>query len=312
MTTRGTTNADDALEHGENRPVAGGRPQSNSGTRVAYEPSACRESVVSKGSLLLAAAVVVAIAGAPVRVDAHGGPHGAVVVAAAPYYSYDPFWYGPYGYPYPAAYPFVYDNSSSLRIQVAPRETEVYVDSYYAGTVNDFDGFFQRLHVSPGQHEIELFLEGYRVVRQQVYLQPGTTFKIHYTMQKLEAGDASEDRPTPPPPPAGGPAGAAPSAQPPAPPPPPPTRQRSGARPESAPPADDAFGALVVQVQPGDAEILVDGEPWQSAGGARLVVQLPPGDHRIEVRKNGFETFRSTVRIRRGETTPLNVSLAQE
>jgi hypothetical protein len=252
--------------------------------------------------------VVAAAASAPVRADAHGVPRHAVVVAAAPYYYYDPFWYGWYGYTYPAAYPIVYDNSSSLRIQVEPRETEVYVDGYYAGTVNDFDGFFQRLHVSPGQHEIELFLDGYRAVKQQVYLQPGATFKVRYTMEKLRAGDTSEERPTPQAPPAD----AAPPAQAPPPSSPPPTRQRPAPRPESAPPADSSFGALVIQVQPADAEILVDGEPWQSADGARLVLQLPPGDHRIEVRKNGFETFRSTVRIRRGETTPVNVSLAQE
>jgi hypothetical protein len=244
---------------------------------------------------------------APVRADARGGPRGAVIVAAAPYYFYDPFWYGGwYGYPYPAAYP-VYDNSSSLRIQVEPRQAEVYVDGYFAGTVDDFDGFFQRLHVSPGQHQLELYLDGYRTVKQQIYLQPGTTFKVRYTMQRLQPGDTAEERPTPPAPAAG----VAPPRQA-LPPPPPPIRQRPGPRAESAPPADNAFGALVIQVQPSEAEILVDGEPWQSAGGARLVVQLPPGDHRIEIRKNGFQTFRSTVRIRRGETTPINVSLAQE
>jgi hypothetical protein len=264
---------------------------------------------VIKGSLFLAAVVVAATASAPARAEAHTvGPRGAVVVAAAPYY-YDPFSYGWYGYQYPA-YPVVYDNASSLRIQVEPRQTEVYVDGYYAGTVNDFDGLFQRLHVSSGQHEIELFLDGYRAVKQQVYLQPGATFKIRYTMQKLQAGDTAEERPTPPPAPAG--AAAPPEAPPPPSPPPSSPRQRSGARPESAPAADDSFGALVVQVQPTDAEIMVDGESWQSAGGARLVLQLPPGDHRIEVRKNGFATFRSTVRIRRGETTPINVSLTQE
>ena len=264
---------------------------------------------MTKGPFLLTAVVVAVAAAAPARVDAHGGgPRGAVVVAAAPYYYYDPFWNGWYGYPYPAAYPIAYDNSSSLRIQVEPRETEVYIDGYYAGTVNDFDGFFQRLHVSPGQHEIELYLDGYRVVKQQVYLQPGATFKVHYKMEKLQAGDTAEERPTPPPPPVN----AEPPAQAPPPPGPPATRQRSGVRPESAPPADSSFGSLVVQVQPNDAEVLVDGESWQSAGGARLVLQLPPGDHRIEVRKNGFETFRSTVRIRRGETTPINVSLVQE
>jgi hypothetical protein len=266
---------------------------------------------VIKGYLLLTGVAVAAIAAAPAGAEAHaGGPHGALVVAAAPYY-YDPFWYGGwYGYQYPAAYPVYYDNSSSLRIQVEPRETEVYIDGYYAGIVNDFDGFFQRLHVSPGQHELELFLDGYRAVKQQVYLQPGATFKVRYTLQKLQAGDTAEERPTPPPAPAGVPT-PAPAPPPPAPPPPAP-RQRSGARPESAPPADDSFGALVIQVQPGDAEIVVDGESWQSAGGARLVLQLPAGEHRIEVRKNGFETYRSTLRIRRGETTPINVSLAQE
>jgi hypothetical protein len=162
--------------------------------------------------------------------------------------------------------------------------------------------------VSPGQHDLELYLDGFRTVKQQVYLQPGTTFKVRYTMQKLQAGETAEERPAPPAPPAG----TASPAQTPPPPSAPPTRQRSEPRPQSAPPADNAFGALVVQVQPPDADILVDGEPWQSAAGARLVVQLPPGDHRIEVRKNGFQTFRSTVRIRGGETTPLNVSLAQE
>lgn len=263
---------------------------------------------MTKYPLLLTAFVVAAAASTPARADAHGGRRGAVVVAASPSYYYDPFWYGWYGYPFPAAYPVVYDGGSSLRIQVEPRETEVYIDGYYAGTVDDFDGFFQRLHVSPGQHELELYLDGYRTVKQQVYLQPGTTFKVRFTMQKLQAGETAAERPTPPAPQVG----AAPPAPMPQAPSAPPTRQRPGPRPQSAPPADNAFGALVVQVQPADAEILVDGELWQSAAGSRLVVQLPPGDHRIEVRKNGFQTFRSTVRIHGGETTPVNVSLVQE
>ena len=32
---------------------------------------------------------------------------------------------------------------------VDPAEARVYVDGYYAGTVDDFDGLFQRLNVSP-------------------------------------------------------------------------------------------------------------------------------------------------------------------
>ena len=39
---------------------------------------------------------------------------------------------------------------SDLRINVKPREASVYVDGYFAGRVEDFDGAFQRLHATPG------------------------------------------------------------------------------------------------------------------------------------------------------------------
>ena len=51
---------------------------------------------------------------------------------------------------------------ASVRLDVKPKEAEVYVDGYYAGVVDDFDGTFQRLRVEPGEHEIELWLDGYR------------------------------------------------------------------------------------------------------------------------------------------------------
>ena len=70
------------------------------------------------------------------------------------------------------------------------------------------------------------------------------------------------------------------------------------------------FGALVIRVQPSGAEILVDGERWQGPEGSeRLVIQLAEGSHRVEVRKEGFVPFSTTVQVRRGETAPLNVSL---
>jgi hypothetical protein len=45
-------------------------------------------------------------------------------------------------------------------LQVIPRETEVFVDGYFAGRVDDFDGRFQRLHIQPGEHELTLCLDG--------------------------------------------------------------------------------------------------------------------------------------------------------
>ena len=68
------------------------------------------------------------------------------------------------GYPFP---PYRYPNihpDSSVRLEVTPRDAEVYVDGYHAGIVDDFDGMFQRLRVEPGQHEITLYHDGYRAV----------------------------------------------------------------------------------------------------------------------------------------------------
>jgi hypothetical protein len=107
--------------------------------------------------------------------------------------------WGPYGWPFPFAYGRPY---SSLRLQISPRDTEVFVDGYYAGIVDDFDGFMQRLHVEPGQHIIQLYLAGHRTAEQHIYLQPGGTFRIRHTMEPLAAGEAAPARPTPSPRPA--------------------------------------------------------------------------------------------------------------
>ena len=98
-------------------------------------------------------------------------------------------WFPPFGR--------VYGPYSSVRLQIAPQETEVFVDGYYAGIVDDFDGFMQRLHVEPGEHTIQLYLTGHRSWEQKVYLQPGGTFRIRHTMEPLAPGDAPPARPAP-------------------------------------------------------------------------------------------------------------------
>ena len=65
-----------------------------------------------------------------------------------------------------------------------------------------------------------------------------------------------------------------------------------------------AFGTLLIRVQPADAEVLVDGERWERPeGDPRLRVEVSEGTHRIEIRKNGFKPYTSTVRVGRGETS---------
>lgn len=116
----------------------------------------------------------------------------------APYYGFG-FGYG-YGYaPYGPHYgPYVYDDSASARVQVTPKQTEVYVDGYLAGRADDFDGTFQRLHVRPGGHEITLYLDGHRSVTERIYFSPGKTHKIKLAMAPLAPGEAPAPRPLAP------------------------------------------------------------------------------------------------------------------
>jgi hypothetical protein len=75
---------------------------------------------------------------------------------------------------------------------------------------------------------------------------------------------------------------------------------------------DSAFGTLALRVQPRDAAMFVDGEEWTGPEGTGpLLLDLGAGSHDVEVRKEGFTTYRTTVRVRAGETAALNVSLAR-
>ena len=87
---------------------------------------------------------------------------------------------------------------SSARLQVKPRHAEVFIDGYFVGTVDDFDGWSQRLNVEPGEHELIIYLAGHRTYRQPVLFRPGATIKIEHVMQPLAAGDPDEGRPQPP------------------------------------------------------------------------------------------------------------------
>ncbi len=64
--------------------------------------------------------------------------------------------------PYPYGYRFD-ELTAAVRLEVKPREAEVYVDGYRAGVVDDFDGIFQRLRLRPGEHDLTIYLAGYLV-----------------------------------------------------------------------------------------------------------------------------------------------------
>jgi hypothetical protein len=231
-------------------------------------------------------------------------------VVIAPFYArhYDPFFWNVYGWGFPSFYapmfyPHAFAEGSSARIQVTPRHAEVYVDGYLAGVVDDFDGFAQRLRVSPGEHVIELYLDGHKTIAQTILFAPGQSYRIRHAMEPLAPGDADPVRPAPRP-------GA-------------PTQgQRGpfdafgrpyggGAAPPSVARSANEGATIAIRVQPGDASIVIDGERWQGSGGDRLDVQVTPGEHRIEVQKDGYQPFTTTIRVGPGETSPVNVSLTK-
>ncbi|MEQ1898161.1 MAG: PEGA domain-containing protein [Vicinamibacterales bacterium] len=82
----------------------------------------------------------------------------------------------PYGY-YALAPGFAH---GALRIVDAPRSARVFVDGYYAGEADDYDGLFQRLNLEAGSHQVEIEVEpGFEPLVFDVRIVPGETVTIH-------------------------------------------------------------------------------------------------------------------------------------
>ena len=216
------------------------------------------------------------------------------------FYGYSPYYYsGFYGYNQGYYNRYRYGAVGSLRLLVEPSETAVYMDGYYAGTVDDFDGLFQRLHVSPGRHEITLRLDGYQTQRLKVYVPVDETLKIHHKMVR-GTGEAPEVA-------VGVPDRYADRYA---------ERDREREEEELGEADDGRIGEgrradraqLRVEVRPQDASIYVDGE-FRGTARRVLSLSLPPGRHRVEIVRPGYRTFEREVDLRPGRTEDVTVDL---
>jgi hypothetical protein len=240
------------------------------------------------------------------------------------YYGYAGYPYGPYPYPYPYPYPaYGYTGWSSARLEVRPRDAQVFVDGYFVGVVDQFDGVFQRLDLPPGEHDIAIYMPGYHTYTERTLFRPGESYHYKTILEPLPPGAPPEPKPQPQP----RQQGTGPD----------PNQPEYGRDPYGAPPPRDpapygrtqpppdrpgdrnrveiggGYATLSLRVQPADAMVTIDGQRWDSPeGGSRLVVQLAAGQHRIEVRKDGFRPYSTTITIRPGEPQTLNISLPQQ
>lgn len=196
------------------------------------------------------------------------GPRGGPVVIPYPGW---PWW----GYPYPYGYPpsggwRVYADweSANVRLDVSPNDAQVYVDGFYAGVVDEFDGIFQRLTLHAGPHLIEIRKTGYVSLAVELNLYPGQTVTYRRTMEPSQGVEA--------PAPLSGVPGFEEGAT-----LPPPVDV-------TAPPGDVRF-----DVTPKNAEIYADGYYVgivDDFNGSQHL-QLAPGRHHVVLKTDGYETI---------------------
>ena len=60
--------------------------------------------------------------------------------------------------------------SGGLRLTMGPKDAQVFVDGYYAGVVDDFDGAFQHVNLRAGPHHVEIRGLGFDPLDFDVYI----------------------------------------------------------------------------------------------------------------------------------------------
>ncbi len=158
-------------------PAAGAARSSNSGERAVAVPVAAH-----------------AVARAPEgRGDRdfdgfHGGVRFGGFYPFWPGYGWAPFGYGYwapfYGY---APYYGSYGDTGGLKLKVTgpnPKHADVFANGSYVGTVDDFNGTFQRLSLRPGAYTIQIRAQGYEPLSFKVMIQQDRTITYHGEMRK--------------------------------------------------------------------------------------------------------------------------------
>jgi hypothetical protein len=69
-----------------------------------------------------------------------------------------------------------------VRIDLPQRDAQVFVDGYYAGLVDEYDGALQHLDLTTGPHHIEVRAPGFQTITFDVNVEPGRTITYRADM----------------------------------------------------------------------------------------------------------------------------------
>ena len=75
--------------------------------------------------------------------------------------------------------------AGGVRLRVRPRDAQVFVDGYYVGIVDEFDGNFQQLRLEEGPHVIEVKKEGFAPLEFKVRVTFDHTIKLQGELTPL-------------------------------------------------------------------------------------------------------------------------------
>ncbi len=92
-----------------------------------------------------------------------------------------------YPYNYGAQDPQTNDvGEGSIRLKVKPRDAKVYVDGFFVGMVDSFDGTFQKLNVGGGHHKVEVKADGYETAEFDVLVTPEQTVTYQGELKRIQ------------------------------------------------------------------------------------------------------------------------------
>jgi hypothetical protein len=109
-------------------------------------------------------------------------------------FGWSPYYGDPLGDPYGGGYGDAGGSTTSygrgeqgnLKLKIKPRAAKVYVDGYFVGTVDEFDGAFQKLALNTGRHKVEVKADGFETAEFDVLINPEQTVTFQGELKRIQ------------------------------------------------------------------------------------------------------------------------------